>query len=126
MTIATNVRRVLIVDDVEDLRALLRLALSFHEMFDVVAEAADGLEAVAQAELHHPDLVILDLSMPVLDGLEALPLILRAAPDARVVVVSGFAESRMREPALAAGAVAYLEKGDIFGVVDALQLIDLG
>jgi DNA-binding NarL/FixJ family response regulator len=123
MTTTTAVRRVLIVDDVDDLRDLLRMALSFGEEFDVVAEASDGLQAIVQAELHQPDLVVLDLSMPLLDGLEALPRILLAAPDTRVVVLSGFDESRMREPALAAGAVAYLEKGNIRAVVDALKQV---
>ena len=123
MMTLTKVRRVLIVDDVADLRMLLRMTLSGNEEFEVVAEASDGLEAIAQAERHQPDLVVLDLSMPVLDGLEALPRILEVAPDARVVVLSGFDESRMREPALAAGAVAYLQKGDIFAVAEALKLV---
>ena len=118
-----KVRRVLIVDDVADLRALLRMALSHNEEFEVVGEAANGLEAIMQAELHQPDLVVLDLSMPVLDGLEALPRILEVAPDARVVVLSGFDQGRMRGPALAAGAAAYVEKGDIFLVAETLKNI---
>jgi DNA-binding NarL/FixJ family response regulator len=116
-----RLKRVLIVDDVRDLRMLLRMALEQDDAFEVVAEAADGLEAIEQAGLHQPDLVVLDLSMPVLDGLEALPRILESAPEARVAVLSGFDGSRMREPALAAGAVAYIEKGDIFAVVELLR-----
>lgn len=119
----TRVRQVLIVDDVADLRLLLRVALAPIQEFEVIAEASDGFEAILQAELHQPDLVILDLSMPRLDGLEALPRILEVAPGARVVVLSGFDESRMREPALAAGAVAYLEKGDILAVAEALRQV---
>lgn len=99
------------------------MTLTRDEGFDVVGEAGDGLEAIAEAERHQPDLVVLDLSMPVLDGLEALPRILAVAPDARVVVVSGFDGGRMRGPALAAGAVAYLEKGDIFAVAAALKQV---
>lgn len=119
----TDVRRVLIVDDVADLRMLLRMTLSRDEGFDVVAEAGDGLEAIEQARRYQPDLVLLDLSMPLLDGLEALPRILAVSPNARVVVLSGFDESRMREPSLAAGAVAYLEKGNIFAVAEALRSV---
>jgi DNA-binding NarL/FixJ family response regulator len=61
--------------------------------------------------------------MPNLDGLEALPRILAVAPDTRVVVVSGFAGSRLRDPAMAAGAVAYVEKGDITAVMAALKQV---
>ena len=123
MMVATKAKRVLIVDDVADLRMLLRTALSLRGGFDVVGEAGDGVAAIAEAERHQPDLVVLDLSMPLLDGLEALPRIREVAPDAQVVVLSGFDEARMRQPALQAGAVAYLEKGDIFAVVDALDVI---
>lgn len=123
MSTLTKVRTVLIVDDVADLRMLLRMSLEFDEDFEVVAEAGDGLEAITQAERHQPDLVVLDLSMPVLDGLEALPRILAVAPAARVIVVSGFAGSRLREPAMAAGAVAYLEKGNITAVAALLKQV---
>jgi len=123
MTTMTETRSVLIVDDVADIRVLLRMTLTRDEGFDVVGEAGDGLEAISQAEQHQPDLVVLDLSMPVLDGLEALPRILAVAPGARVVVVSGFDSSRMRDPALAAGAVAYVEKGNIFAVAEALKQV---
>lgn len=121
MKTLTRPCRVLVVDDVRDLRMLLRMALEHDGSFQVVAEAADGVQAIEQARAHQPDLVVLDLSMPVLDGLEALPGILEAAPAARVVVLSGFESARMRDHALAAGAVAYLEKGDVFGVVAALR-----
>lgn len=119
----TRVHRVLIVDDVADIRMLLRLALSTESDLEVVAEACDGLDAIKQAEQYHPDLVILDLSMPVLDGLEALPRILAAVPAAKVVVVSGFAKDRMRSAALEAGAVAYIEKGDILEVAKVLRAV---
>ena len=99
---------------------LLRLALEATGGFTVVGEAADGLSAIEQARRHQPDLVVLDLSMPNLDGLEALPHIRSEAPNVQVVVLSGFAAHRMAPAALAAGASAYLEKGDIFTVADEL------
>ena len=116
MLTATRPCRVVIADDVEDLRLLLRIALDAEGGFDVVGEAGDGAEAVAQVREHEPDLVVLDLSMPNLDGLEALSLIRAGTPGAQVVVVSGFAAERMAPAALAAGAIAYLEKGDIYAV----------
>lgn len=123
MLTATRVRRVVIADDVADLRMLLRLALERTERFSVVGEAADGAEAVEQARAHRPDLVVLDLSMPRLDGLEALPLILDASPETIVVVLSGFDEARMGQAAVDAGATLYLEKGDILRVAARLDAL---
>lgn len=123
MNVVTATRRVVIADDVADLRILLRVALEQTGRFDVVAEAADGARAIIEVEAHRPDLVVLDLSMPVLDGLEALPRILAAAPDTRVVVLSGFSAARMRDQVLSAGAIAYLEKGDIFASVAAIEAL---
>ena len=103
--------RVLLVDDENDLREIFRLVLELHGAFEVVAEAADGQRAIELAEQEQPDLVLLDLRMPVMDGLEALPRILESAPLAKVVVVSGFGEDAMVASARAAGATAYLSKG---------------
>lgn len=113
--------RVLLADDAEDLRYLLRLAVSQHPGMAVVAEAADGAEAVAAAERHQPDVVVLDLAMPVMDGLEAIPEIRARVPHARIVVLSGFDARRMRDTVLAAGADVYLEKGEALG--DLLALV---
>ncbi len=107
---ATQFRTVL-ADDVFDLRFMVRLALERSGRFVVVAEAENGDEAVQMAEQHQPDLVLLDVSMPVRDGLEALPDILTASPHSKVVMLSGFEASRLAVTALEAGAAAYLEKG---------------
>ncbi|MHB8634707.1 MAG: ATP-binding response regulator [Thermoplasmatota archaeon] len=101
----------LIADDVAALRNLVRLALEGSGRFKVVAEATTGREAIDRARDTQPALVLLDLSMPEMDGLEALPHILRAAPDARVVVLSGFNHVRLAPLAKRIGASAYLEKG---------------
>lgn len=102
---------VLLADDVAALRRLVRLALEGSGRFQVVAEAATGLEAVERARAAQPELVLLDLSMPEMDGLEALPRVLEAAPRAHVVVLSGFNHVRMAPLAKRQGASAYLEKG---------------
>jgi signal transduction histidine kinase len=101
----------LVVDDVPELRHLLGHVLDWSERFIVVAEAEDGRAAVQMAREHTPQLVLLDVSMPVMDGMEALPLILKASPDSKVVILSGFEAERLRGVALAQGAAAYIEKG---------------
>ena len=103
--------RVLVVDDSEDLRNLLTMRLETQEDVHVVGEAADGLEAVELARTLQPHLVMLDLAMPRMDGLEALPLIREAVPGVRVIVLSGFNEGAMAQRALAAGADRYVVKG---------------
>jgi DNA-binding NarL/FixJ family response regulator len=112
VTVAPPVpRRVLVVDDAEDLRMLLRIKLERAAGLDVVGEAVDGLDGVEQATRLQPDLVLLDVAMPRMDGLEALPLILDAVPGVRVVVLSGFNEETMAEKARQAGAAHYVVKG---------------
>ena len=102
--------RVVIVDDAQDLRELLRVALTRGGM-EVVGEAGDGLAGVEAVRLEQPDVVLLDLSMPVMDGLEALPRIRRLVPTAKIIVLSGFEATQMSERALAIGADGYLQKG---------------
>lgn len=103
--------RVLVVDDTPDIRFLLRMALGTEDDMVVVGEAGDGLAAVDEAARTRPDVVLLDLAMPVMDGLEALPLVKQACPDAHVVILSGFEATAMAGSAQAAGAAAYLQKG---------------
>lgn len=108
---ATATRRVLIVDDAEELRVLLRMFMDRSSRLEVVGEAVDGLDGVEQARALQPDVVVLDIAMPRMDGLQALPLIREAAPDVCVVVLSGFAESTMSDQARQAGADHYVVKG---------------
>jgi PAS domain S-box-containing protein len=103
--------RIVIVDDNDDLRRLLRVQIERLGRYDIVGEGVDGVDAVEVVEKTQPDVVFLDLAMPRMDGLEALPLILQAAPGVRVVVLSGFDQGTIAAKALAAGAVRYVEKG---------------
>jgi DNA-binding NarL/FixJ family response regulator len=104
-------QRVVLVDDMAELRAMIRLTLERSGHFAVVGEAGDGRAAIDLAADVQPDVVLLDISMAVMDGLEALPHLRRAAPDATVVMLSGFSEVRLGAEAAAGGAAAYLEKG---------------
>ena len=106
-----SAHRVLIVDDAEDIRMLLRMRLGRHDSLDVVGEAGDGVDAVDLARELQPHLVLLDMAMPRMDGLQALPLIRAAVPDVRVIVLSGFNQGTLEQEALAAGADRYIVKG---------------
>lgn len=110
MTTTTSGPRVVLVDDTADLRQLMRIALR-RAGWDVVGEAGDGVQGIEVARAQTPDLVVLDLSMPVMDGLEALPQIRASCPDSTIVVMSGFGATQMTERALARGADGYLQKG---------------
>ncbi len=107
---AVTTVRVVLVDDTPSLRMLTRLALD-DTGFEVVGEAGDGLAGVNAVKQHKPDLVLLDLAMPVMDGLEALPLMRAAVPTARIVIVSGFDRKAMETQVMEAGADGYLQKG---------------
>jgi DNA-binding NarL/FixJ family response regulator len=103
--------RVLIVDDHPLTRDALAGLLAQHG-FDVVAQAGGGAEAVEQARALAPDLVLLDLSMPEMSGLEALPLVRAAAPNAEVVVLTASEDEDNLLAAIRGGAAGYLLKSE--------------
>jgi DNA-binding NarL/FixJ family response regulator len=105
-----EILRVVIVDDVASTRRFLRSVLENCEQFDVVGEAADGYAAIEKSKLSQPDLILLDLSMPMVDGAMALAGIRQVAPKATVVLVSGM-NPRSGDPLLKAGASAFVPKG---------------
>jgi CheY-like chemotaxis protein len=102
--------RVLIVDDHEAVRTVLRALLATESDFNVVAEAANGREAVELAGACHPDVIIMDLNMPVLDGVSATREALRVSPESKVIVFSANRESSSVQKSIAAGAVGYICK----------------
>ena len=104
-------RSVVLVDDAADLRRLLALVLEAEGDFTVVGQAGDGETAIRLVADTCPDLVLLDLAMPVMDGLTALPRLRESSPDSRVVVLSGFSAATAEQQARAGGAVDYVEKG---------------
>jgi DNA-binding response OmpR family regulator len=103
-------QRVLVVDDDPDYRLLVRLALAPDSGFEVVAEAGDGGAAVAEAQREQPDLVLLDCTLPGADAFDTLPALRAAAPEARIVLVSGHDPADLRVASRSAGAVGYLTK----------------
>ena len=101
---------IVIVDDAVDVRALVRSRLRLSGAFQVVGVGADGSDAVSLAQQHRPDLMLLDVSMPGVDGLQALPGVLAVSPATRVVLYTGFEEHGLAVRARELGAAAYIEK----------------
>lgn len=103
--------RLLIADDHQHLRATLRELLERESDIDIVAEASDGEQALALAGQLLPDLVLMDIAMPGLDGLEATRLIVAQHPAVKVLAYSSHLERRLVRQMLANGALGYINKG---------------
>jgi DNA-binding NarL/FixJ family response regulator len=102
--------RVLLVDDHAVVREGLRTFLELQDGIEVAGEAGDGMEGVAAAERLRPDVILMDLVMPRLDGVAAMREIRRRVPSARVIVLTSFTDDEKLLPALQAGAAGYLLK----------------
>lgn len=118
--------RVLLVDDHQLVRAGLSTLVASADDLEVVGEAPDGSAAVEAVVLHRPDVVLMDLSMPVLDGVEATRQIVDSMPETKVVVLTSFSDRDRVTAALEAGAVGYLlkdcEPGELLAAVRAAAL----
>jgi PAS domain S-box-containing protein len=101
---------VVVVDDSKEVRALVRRRLQSSGMFEVVGEGGDGEEAIGLVHRHEPALMLLDTSMPTMDGIEALPAILALSPETRVVMFTGFEEDGLAARAHELGAADFIEK----------------
>jgi DNA-binding NarL/FixJ family response regulator len=102
--------RVVLADDEQLLRVGFRMILDAHGDFDVVAEAGDGRTAVAAAESHRPDVVVMDVRMPDMDGIAATEVIAREYPDVRVLILTTFDLDEYAFAGLRAGASGFLLK----------------
>lgn len=119
-----TIRRVLLVDDNADIRLLVRIGLESSGGFTVVGEACDGQEAVDALDRGCPDVVLLDLAMPVMDGFETLPLLKARCPHSRVVIYSASDSPTTRERVASSGGDGYLRKdAGISDVVEVLRRI---
>ncbi|MGH2807064.1 MAG: response regulator transcription factor [Actinomycetota bacterium] len=104
---------VVIVDDVEEMRTMLRLSLEMDGRFEVVGEAENGLEALQLVQKYEPNAVVLDLVMPKMGGIQAIPRIVDFSPETKILALSSYDEHR-RLKAMAAGAHDYTFKGEDF------------
>lgn len=102
--------RVLIVDDHAIVREGLRTLLSEEEELDVIGEASNGAEALGVIATHRPDVVLMDLMMPVMDGVEATRRVRQQTPTSRVIVLTSFRDDQLVQDAIRAGATGYLLK----------------
>jgi DNA-binding NarL/FixJ family response regulator len=102
---------VYLVDDVPELRELVKYGMEDDPDFEIVGEAGDGRSALAGIAETRPAAVLLDLSMPDMNGLEAILEVRKSDPDVAIIVLSGFSADRMGPPTLERGADLYIEKG---------------
>lgn len=102
--------RVLVADDLPEIRTLVRTNLEFDGRFDVVGEAANGLEAVDLVHELNPDVVVLDLAMPEMDGLAAISKIRQTSPGTKILVLSAFADDHNSGLVRDLGANAFMAK----------------
>ena len=108
---ARSTSRVVIADDNDSIRVLLRVLIEIDDRLRLVGEATDGRQTLELVEAEQPDILLLDLSMPGLDGLQVLSELRQRKPTPRVLVYSGFSGPDIREAALRAGADDFLLKG---------------
>jgi DNA-binding NarL/FixJ family response regulator len=107
---STDAAGVLICDDSDALRFLLTVMIAREADLRLAGEARNGREAIDEATRLQPDVILLDLSMPVMTGLAALPAVRAAAPNAHIIAFTGLAGSVAKDAVLAAGADQFLEK----------------
>jgi DNA-binding NarL/FixJ family response regulator len=119
--------QILVVDDSKEWRATLRSMLEAIPGYQIVGEASDGVEAVAKAAQLRPDIVLLDIGMHILNGIEAAPRIRRASPNSKIVFVTQEHDSDVRSVALATGAEGYVLKSrvvpELTPAIDALLML---
>jgi DNA-binding NarL/FixJ family response regulator len=117
--------RILLADDHEVVRAGLRALLEEQSGWEVVAEAVDGRDAVEKATKLKPDVVVIDIAMPSLNGLEAVRQIVKTVPNAKVLVLTMYDSDPLIQQVLQAGARGYLLKSDagrdLVSAIDALR-----
>jgi DNA-binding NarL/FixJ family response regulator len=111
------------VDNSPVVRKTLRQTLERQRGWEVCGEAADGREAIVKAQQLKPDLVVLDLSMPVMNGLEAARELRRLLPSVPLVMFTSFRTAHLTQEALSAGVSAVVSKAEPGGLVDGIQAL---
>jgi DNA-binding NarL/FixJ family response regulator len=118
--------RTLVVDDFDDFRQFLCSTLKQGTECEVVGEASDGLQAVNQAEKLQPDLILLDLGLPILNGIQAARRIRQLSPNAKILFISQNSSPEIAQGALKLGAHGYLVKSDTTELTSAISTVLAG
>jgi DNA-binding NarL/FixJ family response regulator len=114
--------RVAVCEDDREFRQLMAMTLEYASDVVVIGEAENGQQAVDLATSARPDVLLLDLTMPVMDGFESLRLIRTASPESKVIIVSSSPAGEARDRTLNSGAVAYIQKGrSVAAIVEAVR-----
>jgi DNA-binding NarL/FixJ family response regulator len=114
-------KSILIVDDNQLVRKILRSFVEARTHFEVCGEAANGLDAIEKTRTLHPDLIVMDLSMPVMNGLAAGTVLKAMVPEVPIVLYTVHDTSAMKVQALAAGVRAVIQKHDMDGLAGQLR-----
>ncbi len=118
--------RILIADDKPNVRAGIQLLLQARQDWTICGEATDGIEATEKAAELKPDIILLDISMPRMDGLSALPLIREASPDSQIVVLTLHEYLETARLAAKAGAAAYITKSLLIELIPTIEALQPG
>jgi DNA-binding NarL/FixJ family response regulator len=104
--------RVLVVDDSQSIRRAIRQLLKTQVDIEVIAEAADGTDAIRKTQMYRPDVILMDAAMPKMNGFDAVRHIKKESPSTQVLMVSQFDSDEFTREALAVGAVGYILKSN--------------
>lgn len=115
---------VVVVDDAADLRTLIGLSFKRDGRFEVLASVGDGRKAIDAVREHTPDVVLMDVSMPVMDGLTATRQLKQEFPHIPILILTGYGDARLEEEAARAGADGFMDKSQpLKAVADALAAL---
>ena len=119
----TSIVRVLVVDDYEPWRRFVFSALQKRPELEIVGEASDGLEAVQKARELRPDMILMDVGLPILNGIEAARQLHRLAPESRILFVSQESSADVVREALSTGACGYVVKASASDLLSAVNAV---